>query len=128
MAPKLPASQIFKGHAYELKYRAYRFCLNKKQANLLLYFGVILSKLEKNYYIPEICKNSKITPLRMHQKRNSWIHFRDGPLEKLCGVGGGDFRAARIFFSLSNSLYEYILGHSMNIFLGLIGVQEFFFM
>ena len=47
MAPNLPTSQIFKGHSYELKYRAYRFCLNKKQANLLLYFGVIFSKLEK---------------------------------------------------------------------------------
>ena len=33
------------------------------------------------------------------------------------GVGGrGILRAAGIFFSLSNSLYEFILGHSMNIF------------
>ena len=33
------------------------------------------------------------------------------------GRGGeGNFRAAGIFFSLSNSLYEFILGHSMNIF------------
>ena len=47
MAPKLPTSQLFKGRAYELKYRAYRFCLNKKQANLLLYLGAIFSKLEK---------------------------------------------------------------------------------
>ena len=47
MATKLPISQIFKGRAYELKYRAYRFCLNKKQANLLLYLGVIFSKPEK---------------------------------------------------------------------------------
>ena len=30
------------------------------------------------------------------------------------------------FFSLSNSLYEFFLGHSMNIFLGLTGVHEFF--
>ena len=30
-------------------------------------------------------------------------------------MGGGDFRAAGIFFSLSNFLYEFFLGHSMNI-------------
>ena len=30
------------------------------------------------------------------------------------------------FFSLSNSLYEFFLGHSMNTFLGLIDVHEFF--
>ena len=35
MAPKLHTSQIFNGQAYELKYRAYGFCLNKQQANLL---------------------------------------------------------------------------------------------
>ena len=42
---------------------------------------------------------------------------RDGPLEKLLGGGGGEkgnFRAAGIF--LSNSLYEFFLGHSMKIF------------
>ena len=35
--------------------------------------------------------------------------------------GGGDFRAAGIF-----SLYDFFLGHSMNIFGGLIGVYDFF--
>ena len=45
----------------------------------------------------------------------------NGPLEKLWGGGGGGE------FSLSNSLYKFFLGHSMNIFLGLIGVHEFFF-
>ena len=35
MAPKLYTSQILKGRAYELKYLAYGFCLNKQQANLL---------------------------------------------------------------------------------------------
>ena len=39
---------------------------------------------------------------------------------------GGEFSSRRNFFSLSNSLYEFFLGHSMNIFLGLIGVHEFF--
>ena len=47
MAPKLHTSQIFKGRAYELNYRAYGFCLNKQQANLLQYLGVIFSKPEK---------------------------------------------------------------------------------
>ena len=32
------------------------------------------------------------------------------------GVGGGEFSSQRNFFSLSNSLYEFILGHGMNIF------------
>ena len=41
-------------------------------------------------------------------------YLRDGPLEKLWG--GGEFSSLRNFFSLSNSLYEDFLGHSMNIF------------
>ena len=40
--------------------------------------------------------------------------LRDGPLEILWG--GGEFSSRRNFFSLSNSLYEFFLGHSMNIF------------
>ena len=43
-------------------------------------------------------------------------NVRDGPLEKLWG--GGEFSSRRNFFSLSNSLYEFFLGHSMNIFYG----------
>ena len=68
MAPKLPTSQIFKGRACELKYRAYRFCLNKKQANLLLYLGVIFLKQEK---ITTYLKFARIQtlPLRTHQKQ-----------------------------------------------------------
>ena len=42
---------------------------------------------------------------------------RDGPLEKLWGGGGvGEFSSRRDYFSLSNSLYEFFLGHSINIF------------
>ena len=46
------------------------------------------------------------------------VWLRDGPLEKLWGGGGGvgDFGAAGIFFSLSNSLNEIFLDRSMNIF------------
>ena len=44
-----------------------------------------------------------------------WRGLRDRPLEKLWG-GGGEFSSRRNFFSLSNSLYEFFLGHSMNIF------------
>ena len=51
--------------------------------------------------------------------------LRDGPLEMLWG--GGELSSCRNFFSLSNSLYEFFLGHSMTFFLGLIGEQEFFF-
>ena len=53
--------------------------------------------------------------------------FRDGPLEELWGGGGREIFEPQGFFPLSNSLYEFLLGHSMNIFLGLIGVHEFFF-
>ena len=46
-----------------------------------------------------------------------YLSFRDGPLEKLRRVGEGlEFSSRRNFFSLSNFLYEFILGHSMNIF------------
>ena len=41
--------------------------------------------------------------------------------------GGGDFRAAGIFFRYQIPCMNVFLGHNMNIFLGLIGVQEFFF-
>ena len=68
MAPKLHTSQIFKGLTYA--------CLNKQQANLLQYLGVIFSKPEKNNYTPEICKNSKITPLRIHDNHNCLHHVR----------------------------------------------------
>ena len=54
------------------------------------------------------------------------MQLRDGPLEKLLGGGGGEFSSRRDFFSLSNSLYDFILGHSMKFSLGLIGVHEFF--
>ena len=47
------------------------------------------------------------------------------------GRGGGGWRRRTFepqeFFSLSNSSNEFFLGHSMNIFFGLIGVHEFFF-
>ena len=42
------------------------------------------------------------------------------------GGGGGIFQPQEFFFWLSNFLYEFFLGQSMNIFLGLIGVHEFF--
>ena len=47
MMPKLHTSQILKGRAYELKYRAYGFSLNKQQENLLQYLRVMFSKPEK---------------------------------------------------------------------------------
>ena len=43
------------------------------------------------------------------------IHVRDGPLEKLW-EGGGEFSSCKNFFSLSNSLHEFYLGHCTNIF------------
>ena len=45
--------------------------------------------------------------------RREILSIRGGPLEKLWG---GGFLSRRNFFSLSNSLYEFFLGRSMNIF------------
>ena len=42
------------------------------------------------------------------------------------GGGGWEFSSRRNFFSLSNSLNEIFLDRSMNIFLGSIGVHEYF--
>ena len=47
------------------------------------------------------------------------VLLRDGPLEKLWGGGEGDFRAAGICFRYQIPC--------MNFFLGLTGVQDFFF-
>ena len=42
------------------------------------------------------------------------------------GGGEGNFRAAGIFFRYQIPGMNFFLGHSMNILLGLTGVQEFF--
>ena len=36
-------------------------------------------------------------------------------IRKVMGEGGGEFSSRRNFFSLSNSLYEFFLGHTMNV-------------
>ena len=60
------------------------------------------------------------------RQRRRWRGFRDGPLENYGWEAGVEnFRAARIFFVIK-SLVWIFLGHSMNIFLGLTGVHEFF--
>ena len=43
------------------------------------------------------------------------------------GGGGWEFLSRSNVFSLSNSLHNGFLGRSMNIFLGLIGVHNCFF-
>ena len=48
------------------------------------------------------------------EKELKAIKLRDGPLEKLWE--GGEFSSRKNIFSLSNSLYEFFLGQSMNIF------------
>ena len=42
------------------------------------------------------------------------LHSKGRTIRKVIG-GGGEFSRRRNFFSLSNSLYEFFLGHSMNI-------------
>ena len=68
-----PASQIFKGRAYELKDRAYAFCLNKQQAHLLLYLGVIFSKQEKIVTYPKFAKIQR--PLHSECIKNTTVEF-----------------------------------------------------
>ena len=51
--------------------------INNTTSRFTLVSRSIFFKTRKNYYIPGICKNSKTTPLRMHQKHNRWIHFAD---------------------------------------------------
>ena len=77
MAPKLHTliTLIFKGRAYELEYLANGFYMKNQQANLLKFLGVFFQK-QKNCYVPEICKNSKTTQLKMHPKHNRLLHFR----------------------------------------------------
>ena len=54
----------------------------------------------------------KITNRNLEKHVMYW--FRDRALEKLWGEWG--IFELQEFFSLSNSLYEFFLGHSMNIF------------
>ena len=42
--------------------------------------------------------------------------FKERTIRKVMGAGGGEFSSRRNFFSLPNTLYEFFLGHSMNIF------------
>ena len=52
------------------------FCLNINMQITIVSRSNLFSKTEKkNYYIPEICKNLKTTPLKIHKKHNRWIHF-----------------------------------------------------
>ena len=57
-------------------------------------------------------------------------HLSNLPLgtdhQKSYGGKGREIFEPQEFFSLSNSLYEFFLGHRMNTFVGLIGVHEFF--
>ena len=46
-----------------------------------------------------------------------------GPTIRKVMGGGGDFSSRRIFFSLSNSLYEFFFRPQHEYFLGLIGVH-----
>ena len=81
--------------------------------------------LIKDYYLLEFLTTCGYYSDSLYKFKKRLREFRDGPLEELWGER--NFRAAGIFFSLSNSLYKFFLGHSRNIFLGLIGMQEFFF-
>ena len=66
------------------------------------------------------------TSSSLNFSQNYFPSLKGRTIRKVMGGKGGDFSSRSFFFSLSNSLYEFFLGHSMNIFLGLIGMHEFF--
>ena len=55
------------------------------------------------------------------------VPLRNGPLEKLWGGGGGEFSSCRNFFFVIKFLVWIFFRPLHEYFLGLIGVQEFFF-
>ena len=86
--------------------------------------GGLLQKIDRSYWLlcgelPKEKGNKYKEQLDAHLL-NEITCIRDWPLEKLEGGGGGgggwEFSSRRNFFSLSNSLYGFFLGHSMNIF------------
>ena len=57
-------------------------------------------------------------PFKHSAKDRSTFLHKGRTIRKVKGGGGGEFLSRRNFFSLSNSLYEFFLGGSMNIFKG----------
>ena len=62
--------------------------------------------------------NFKTSLFLLLAKEETQMAFRDGPLEKLWGVGGGEgnFRAAGFFFRYQIPGMNFFLAHSMNVF------------
>ena len=65
-----------------------------------------------------ICEQAAV--FTFNQRAKPRAQLRGRTITKVMGVGGGgvygEFLSRRNFFSLSNSLYEFFLGRSMNIF------------
>ena len=86
----------------------------------------LIRKCKLPLWVRSKVRGREVALLSLENFRGRFV-FRDGPLEKLSGGGGGgEFSSRRNFFSLSNSLYEFILGHSMNIFQDKLACKNFF--
>ena len=74
----------------------------------------------KTIHIPCLCATKEIgdvcTQPNISQGHPTTVFCKGRTIRKVMGGGGEEFSSRRNFFSLSNSLYEFFLGHSMNIF------------
>ena len=61
----------------------------------------IFSGWEQNGSV--IIQSKTVLAFMTYMVKGMLDELRDGPLEKLWGVGGGEFSSRRNFFSLSNS-------------------------
>ena len=91
-------------------------------------YGIYLAELERQIFLHSFIVPLKHTRFHTIQSNpTTYEHHRDGLLEKLWGGGGGrEFSSRRNFFSLSNSLYEFFLGHGMTIFHDQLTCKNFF--
>ena len=75
--------------------------------------GIIFDKTVKKKKNQNKTKQTNKQTNKQKQQQQKLL-LRDGPLEKLWG--GGEFSSCKNFFSSSDSLHEFYLGHCMNIF------------
>ena len=97
---------------YVLKQPPFSFCANALWLNRCGLF---------NSYKNEQLRIIQHLHVRQFRNKRVWFLLRDGPLEKLWG----EFEPQEFFFVIKFLLWIF-LGHSTNIFLGLIGMHEFF--
>ena len=81
--------------------------IGKLRMHLVLYFIKCWSSWSASRSGPDMITVEGFLTFGVHQ-------CKERTIRKV--MGGGEFSSRRNFFSLSNSLYDFFLGHSMNIF------------